>query len=408
MTTTAFNPADDLLVGGVFTTDYATLSAALDTVGAAIATRPTVPVLGGVLLESNGPHLQVSGFNYATTITVTLADAVQAPGRMLLPHQELSQLLKALTQGHTKRTADPLPVTVQAPEASCATVTLAQSTMPIPLLPVEDYPTLPTLPEVFACVDGASFTDQVKRVLSAIGRDDTLPGLTGVRIEPTTTGDGLHVAGSDRYRLAVGHAPGSIGDDIAPAAGVLVKGSTLGKILPRLGPEVSIGYGPTAFHEVVSLVSGPVSVIMSLHNDNEFIDYRTDYSSYLPTSAATTVVVNREQLLTHTQQAAKVMAAKEENSPLVLRVASDAVSVAPTIKEGSEYLRTPQIPATTEGKADVAVGLNPRSMTEALRTFSDPTISLHIQSPTKPVLLTQTPDGLTDTRAYRHLLMSVR
>lgn len=405
MTQILDNPAADTLPGGAFTTSRATLVTALDTVGTAIATRPSVPVLGGVLMESHGADLRVSGFDYETTITVTIADVVDTPGRMLLSHRELSKLLKALTQGLNKKAADRLPVTVAACDASCATVTLAETTMPVTVLPLEDYPTLPTEPEVFATVDGASFAAEVKRVLPAIGREDTLPALTGVRIEPTVSGDGLVVAGSDRYRLAVGHVRGSIVDDIAPAVGVLVNGATLGKILPWLGSQVSIGYGPTAFCEVVSLVSGPVSVITRLHNNNVFIEPGADYSSFLP---ATTVTVDRADLLTYTQRAAGVMAAKEVTGlSVILTVGSGSVSVAPTVPEGTEHLSMPEMPATTAG-ADAVLGLKPTFLAEALRTFTGSTLTLHIPSPFKPVLLTDTPDGLSDPTAYRHLLMPVR
>ena len=68
-------------------------------------------------------------------------------------------------------------------------------------MPVEDYPTLPTMPTTAGTVDSAAFATAVAQVAIAAGRDDTLPMLTGVRLE--IDGDQLTLAATDRYRLAV-------------------------------------------------------------------------------------------------------------------------------------------------------------------------------------------------------------
>ena len=67
-------------------------------------------------------------------------------------------------------------------------------------MPVEDYPTLPTMPERRGTIDGDVFTQAVAQVTVAAGRDDTLPILTGVRLE--IDGDKITLLATDRYRLA--------------------------------------------------------------------------------------------------------------------------------------------------------------------------------------------------------------
>ena len=68
-------------------------------------------------------------------------------------------------------------------------------------MPVEDYPRLPAMPTTAGTVDSAVFATAVSQVAVAAGRDDTLPMLTGVRLE--IEGDRLTLAATDRYRLAV-------------------------------------------------------------------------------------------------------------------------------------------------------------------------------------------------------------
>src|SRR6185437_3692 len=71
----------------------------------------------------------------------------------------------------------------------------------MPTLPVDDYPALPEMPAVAGTIGADVFAAAVSQVAVAAGRDDTLPVLTGVRIE--IEGDRVTLAATDRYRLAV-------------------------------------------------------------------------------------------------------------------------------------------------------------------------------------------------------------
>ena len=68
-------------------------------------------------------------------------------------------------------------------------------------MPVEDYPSLPAMPPAAGRVGSDVFASAVGQVAIAAGRDDTLPMLTGVRME--IEGDTVTLAATDRYRLAV-------------------------------------------------------------------------------------------------------------------------------------------------------------------------------------------------------------
>ena len=50
-------------------------------------------------------------------------------------------------------------------------------------LPREDYPSLPVMPDAAGTLPGDVFAAAVAQVAVAVGRDDTLPVLTGIRVE---------------------------------------------------------------------------------------------------------------------------------------------------------------------------------------------------------------------------------
>ena len=68
-------------------------------------------------------------------------------------------------------------------------------------MPVEDYPQLPAMPPHAGELAGEVFGHAVSQVAVAAGKDDTLPMLTGVRVE--IYGDKLTLVATDRFRLAM-------------------------------------------------------------------------------------------------------------------------------------------------------------------------------------------------------------
>ena len=88
-----------------------------------------------------------------------------------------------------------------SPRARGSTVTCGSARFTLPTMPVEDYPALPDLPAVAGSVGSDEFAAAVASVAVAAGRDDTLPVLTGVRVE--IDGDRMTMVATDRYRLAV-------------------------------------------------------------------------------------------------------------------------------------------------------------------------------------------------------------
>src|SRR5690606_25031826 len=68
-------------------------------------------------------------------------------------------------------------------------------------MPVDDYPALPALPELTGSIDADVFAEAVAQVTIAASRDETLPLLTGVRVE--IEGEKMTLLATDRYRLAL-------------------------------------------------------------------------------------------------------------------------------------------------------------------------------------------------------------
>src|SRR5262249_56385813 len=96
------------------------------------------------------------------------------------------------------RPAKPVDVSVEGTRVS---LTCGSARFSLPTMAVEDYPSLPALPEETGVISAELFTEAIGQVAIAAGRDDTLPMLTGIRVE--ISGETVVLAATDRVRLAV-------------------------------------------------------------------------------------------------------------------------------------------------------------------------------------------------------------
>src|ERR1700749_322471 len=190
-----------------------------------LPTRPTVPVLAGLLLTGSDDRLPISGFDYEVSAEVRLAAEIASPGTVLVSGRLLSDITRALPDK---------PVDVQV-EGTRVALTCGSARFSLPTMAVEDYPTLPALPAETGALSADVFAEAISQVAVAAGRDDTLPMLTGIRVE--ISGEAVVLAATDRFRLAVRELTWSAaGPDIEAA--VLVPAKTLAEGA-KAGPDGS-------------------------------------------------------------------------------------------------------------------------------------------------------------------------
>ena len=160
-------------------------------VARSLPSRPPVPVLGGVLLAADEQGLTVSGFDYEVSAQVRVSAEVATSGRVLVSGKLLADITKSLPN-------KPVDVGV---EGTRVLITCGSAKFSLPTMPVEDYPQLPELPTQTGSIAVDVFSEAIAQVAVAAGKDDTLPMLTGIRVE--IHGTTVVLAATDRFRLAV-------------------------------------------------------------------------------------------------------------------------------------------------------------------------------------------------------------
>lgn len=359
-----------------------------------LASRPTLPVLAGLLLQVDGDQLTVSGFDLEASTEVEVAVTGGESGTALVSGRLLADITKALP---------PHPVDV-AVDGSRLAITCGSARFSLPGMPVDDYPKLPVMPTTAGTVDGAEFAAAVAQVAIAAGRDDTLPMLTGVRLE--IDGDRLTLAATDRYRLAVRELTWRPGDPAAASAQVLVPARTLADAAKSLAHSESLtislssggsGEGIIGFSGVTN---GRASRATTRLLDATFPPYR----SLLPNEWASTAELAVAPLVEAVRRVALVT---DRNTPVRMEFADNAVSL--TAGGDDEGRAEEQLEVAYDGEG-IVTAFNPQFLLDGLSALSSATARLLFTSATKPVVLrpADAPSDATEAPEYTYLIMPVR
>lgn len=351
--------------------------------------RSTVPVLCGLLLEADGDGLvRVSGLDHEASARIEVAADVELPGQVLVLGRRLLDICRVLPGGRVRC----------AVEGSRLSVSGGGARFGLSVLPREDHPALPELPEFRGEVDAHAFAHAVGHVAVAAGRDEALPVLTGIRL--SVDGGAMTLAATDRYRYAVRTLEWK---PVAPdaSADVVVPGRRLAEIarsLDRAGTVGialdggTIGFGRAGMRMTTRLLDGRLP-----GHDKLFA---------LPEGAV--AVTGRTLLL---EAARRVAVVAEGDSPLRLAFSADSVR----LHAGHEDdVASQEVPAALDGAAELTVAFNPSYLVDALSSFDTQDVRFQLLGPGQRALLSGVPGAAAaqgDERAgdtHRHLLMSVR
>ncbi|MEU2874441.1 DNA polymerase III subunit beta [Streptomyces olivoreticuli] len=365
----------------------AELTAALRLVGRRLPVRPAVPVMAGLQLTASGSTLTLATTDFEVTARAEIPAAVREEGTAVVPGRELRALARTLP-----RQGD-VDVTVEFGRAGLAFGTARVS---IPVLPADEYPTLPGLASASASLPGRDFTRAVAQVATAAGTDETLPVLTGVRLQ--FSHGWLKLTATDRYRIASRELPVARTSANHPQGTYLLAAKALKRTALdlRRAETVSIAL-PDAKDQPVTLSGSGGSF-----THRPLADLRLPtFESLVPTVFTTTVTLETRPLI---DVLTRVGLVGERHVPAEFRIHPAGHlgirSGTPNTVQVTDRLDT----RTTTGEA-MRITFNPVLLLEGLRALKCRTVQLSLTDPGKPALLHR--HG-ADRSALRYLLMPVR
>ena len=355
----------------------------------ALPARPTVPVLAGIRLQA-GDELVLSSFDYDVSAQATVPVNTEEPGSALVSGRLLAEISRSLPAK---------PVHINA-EDGRAVLTCGSATFTLLTMPEDEYPALPEMPPAAGTIGSDAFATAVSQSATAAGRDDTLPALTGIRIE--IDGETLTLVSTDRYRLAVRELrwtparPDLTAAMLVPAKALadtarsLTNGAQVSIALALPGSDGSTGDGMIGFEgagrrTTTRLLSG------------EF----PRYQSLLPKSVNAAAELSVSLL---SESVKRVALVAERNTPV--RLSFSAGQLMLEAGTGDEAQAEEVIEAEFSGD-DLSIAFNPQYLLDGLAAIDSDTVRIAFTESGKPALLTGKP-GPDGNPEFRYLLMPIR
>ncbi len=372
-----------------FRVEREVLADAVTWVARGLPARPPVPVLAGVLLQADEEgSLTLSAFDYEVSAKVTVPADVAEAGTVLV----LGRLLADISRNLPNR-----PIDV-ATDGNKVSLTCGSSRFSLLMMPADDYPTLPSAPEPSGTIAGDVFTQAVAQVAVAADRGDTLPILTGVRVE--IEGEKVTLLATDRYRLAMRELTWK--PEATDASHVaLIPARTLSDTARALGAAgtVEVALGSSAGGDgLVGFEAGQRRTTTRLL-DGEY----PKVASIFPTSVDTESVVKTGDLVEAVKRVALVA---ERNTPVRLRFTDGQVAIE--AGTGEDAQASEAVEASLTGP-EIEIAFNPQFLLDGLGVVGTEFTRLSFTQPSRPAVLSgqDEADGEADA-SYRYVLMPVR
>jgi DNA polymerase-3 subunit beta len=298
----------------------------------------------------------------------------------------------------------------------------------LPLLHVEDYPAVPELPPTSGKVRGDVFATAVSQVTAAASRDETLPMLTGVRMEIGS--DALTFAATDRYRLAerrIPWTPSASGTalevpssselmldpasrsselmlDPASRSSVIVPAKTLADAAKSLGSasEILLSMGDAADAGFLGFSAGGRQTLTRLL-DGEFVKF----ASLWPTEVTTTVEVEVSAFVAALKRVSLVA---QRFAPVRLAFSEGTVQLSAEADDESSAEEELEVGVTGE---PLTIGFNAGYLLDGLSGVTTPRATLSFTTPSRPTVISSVTGLEADEPdngdgSYRYLVMSMR
>lgn len=352
-----------------------------------IPQRPTMPILGGVLLEAKDGSLSLSSFDHEVSSRTTVKAEVETEGSVLVQGRLLADIASRLPMAPVEFSLDDTGVTIRCGSAS----------FHLPTMPILEFPKLPEVSGRTGTVDGHAFAEAVGQVAVAASREDVAPVITGVNLTLGETELGL--VATDRYRVAIRSLEWK--GDFAEPETALVHARTLAEIGKSLGAadEIEITLMQSGERRLIAFSAAGKTVTSNL-----IAGKFPPVEKLFPEEAPRYAVLQVSELVDAVRRVQLVL---EREAALRFTFAPDGLNLEAL---GSEQAQaSEQIDAVLHGD-EIVVSLKPQFLLDGVGAIRSEFVRIaftRTENPSKPgpVLLTaQTSRDEGQSETFRYLL----
>lgn len=357
------------------------LARALSAASRVASAKSGLPILGNILLRTDGKQLYIAATNLEVAITERLGAKVESKGSVTAPARLISDFVSNLPK-------DTVHVEVKSSKIH---ITSGHYSSTINGVSDEEFPELPRVEDkggVKFSLSADDFKEAAGQTIIAASSDSTRPVLTGVYVH--THEGSLYFAATDGYRLAEKKIT-NVSSDVA----AIIPVSTIQEVLRMINDEVDqidILLDDTQ----VTFTMGTAEVTSRLIDGN-FPDYR----QLIPAKNATECNIEVDELKRIVKLAA--LFARETSGGIKLTVDTEknTLSINSIASELGE--NTSELDVKTAGETST-ITLNSRYLNDVLGVIANDQITLGFSGKLAPCVVTPA----AKKSDYKHIVMPIK
>ena len=357
---------------------------ALNSVTKAVATKTTMPILEGILIQTNDNEVKFTTYDLEIGIEYIINCQVQEQGATVVNAIMFSEIIRRLPDSEIKITLD---------EKNLLVIECEGSLYKLATMNPEEFPELPQISiENSIEMEQNSLKDMIRKSIFAVSTEENRPIFTGCLFE--IKNNKLNVVAVDGFRLAwkSKFLQNKINDFSAVIPGRTL--NEINKIILDSYDTIKIGVAKNQ-----ALFEMENCKIVTRLLDGEFLNY----ASVIPEKWETRIRVDKNAIQNCFERISLISSSsieKEKKYPVKVNVDIGKVTISCTNQTGDAK---EEMYVTTEGK-NLEAGFNPKYFLDALRAIDDQEVFIDFGTSISPCIIRPVEEG----GDYIYMILPIR
>lgn len=355
----------------------------INSVVKAVASKTTMPILEGILIQTNEKEIKLTTYDNEIGIEYILNSTIEEQGNTVVNAITFSEIIRRLPDTE---------ISIYLNNNNLLVIECEGSLYKLATMNPNEFPELPKIEvENSLVLEQNILKNMIRKTIFAVSNEENRPIFTGCLFE--IKNNKLNVVSVDGFRLALksNFIQTKVNDFKA-----VIPGKTLNevnKIMTDSYDPITIG---VAKNQAVFEMENCKVVTRIL--DGEFLNY----SNVIPESWETRIRVNKSNFQNCFERISLISASsaeKEKKYPVKVTIDAGKIVISCTNQTGDAK---EEIYVWTEGK-NLEIGFNPKYFLEALKVIDDEEIFVDFGTSISPAVIRPVDDG-----AYTYMILPIK
>ena len=338
-----------------------------------VASKTTMPVLEGILIQTNDNELKLTTYDLEIGIEYILEANVEEQGNTVVNAIMFSEIIRKLPNKNIK---------ININENNLLEIECEGSLYKLATMNPDEFPELPKINiDNSIEIEQTVLKNMIRKTIFAVSTEENRPIFTGCLFE--VENNKLNVVAVDGFRLALRsiYLQTKVNNFKAVIPGKTL--SEINKIIPDSFEPIKIGISKNQ-----ALFEMENCKIVTRLLDGEFLKY----SNTIPSSWETRIKVNKSSIQECFERIILISASsieKEKKYPVKINVEIGKVTISCANQTGDAK---EEIYVETEGK-ELEIGFNPRFFLDALKAIDDEEVYIEFGTNRSPCIIRPVENG---------------